>query len=97
MSENNKCIDGVNVMEVCELLEKAVCFLRYNGMIDEWLEDQDLDPSEEAKERFCIYTKEDEERLWAVIDHELDIADDEELAKELRSFDESDLFEEEDF
>ena len=97
MSENNKCIDGVNVMEVCELLEKAVCFLRYNGMIDEWLEDQGLDPSEEAKERFCIYTKEDEERLWAAIEHELDIADDEELAKELRSFDESDLFEEEDF
>lgn len=93
----NRSIDGVNVMEVCELLEKAVCFLRYNGMIDEWLEDQDLDPSEEAKERFCIYTKEDEERLWSVIDHELDIATDEELAKELRSFDESDLFKEEDF
>lgn len=53
----NKCIDGVNVMEVCELLEKAVCFLRYNGMIDEWLEDQGLDPSDKARERFCIYSE----------------------------------------
>lgn len=96
MSE--RCIDGVNVMEVCELLEKAVCFLRYNGMVDEWLEDQGLDPSDEARERFCIYSEEDEERLWAVINQpiELKIADDEELAKELRSFDSSDLFEEED-
>ena len=57
----NKCIDGVNVMEVCELLEKAVCFLHYNGMIDEWLEDQGLDPSDKARERFCIYSEENEE------------------------------------
>lgn len=66
-----------------ELLEKAMDFLNNRGMIEEFEDEYDLDLTEEEKDYFCLYPSE--------------IADDEELAKELRSFDESDLFEEEDF
>lgn len=83
-----------------ELLEKAMDFLNNRGIIEEFEEEYDLDLTEEEKDYFCLYPSEmDDEAIWAVINMPsiMDIADDEELAKELRSFDESDLFEEEDF
>lgn len=82
-----------------ELLEKAMDFLNNRGMIEEFEEEYDLDLTEEEKDYFCLYPSEmDDEEIWAVINtpSRMEIATDEELAKELRSFDSSDLFEEED-
>ena len=74
-------------------------FLNNKGMIEEFEEEYDLDLTEEEKDYFCLYPSEmDDEAIWAVINQPSIMAiADEELAKELRSFDESDLFEEEDF
>ena len=89
----------IDEMRMQELLEKAMDFLNNRGMIEEFEEEYDLDLTEEEKDYFCLYPSEmDDEAIWAVINQpiELAIATDEELEKELRSFDESDLFEEED-
>lgn len=89
----------INETRMQELLEKAMDFLNNRGMIEEFEEEYDLDLTEEEKDYFCLYPSEmDDEAIWAVINQpiELAIADDEEIAKELRSFDSSDLFEEED-
>ena len=89
----------INETRMQELLEKAMDFLNSRGMIEEFEEEYDLDLTEEEKDYFCLYPSEmDDEAIWTVINQpvELAIADDEELAKELRSFDSSDLFEEED-
>lgn len=51
----------VNEMEINELFEKAVDYLRNMGMVNDWLEEYGLDPSVEARERYCIYAEEDEE------------------------------------
>lgn len=80
-----------------ELLEKAMDFLNNRGMIEEFEEEYDLDLTEEEKDYFCLYPSEmDDEEIWAVINQPsiMEIATDEELEKELRSFDSSDLFEE---
>lgn len=82
-----------------ELLEKAMDFLNNRGMIEEFEEEYDLDLTEEEKDYFCLYPSEmDDEEIWAVINQPsiMEIATDEELEKELRSFDSSNLFEEED-
>lgn len=87
----------INETKMQELLEKAMDFLNNKGMIEEFEEEYDLDLTEEEKDYFCLYPSEmDDEAIWAVINQPsiMDIATDEELAKELRSFDESDLFEE---
>lgn len=87
----------INEKRMQELLEKAMDFLNSRGMIEEFEEEYDLDLTEEEKDYFCLYPSEmDDEEIWAVINQPsiMDIATDEELAKELRSFDESDLFEE---
>ena len=63
-------------------------------------EEYDLDLTEEEKDYFYLYPSEmDDEEIWAVINTPsiMEIATDEELTKELRSFDSSDLFEEEGF
>lgn len=81
-----------------ELLEKAMDYLNNRGLIDELECEYDLDLTEEEKDYFHIYPSEmDDEAIWAVINtpSKMEIATDEELAKELRSFDSSDLFEEE--
>jgi len=88
---------NVNEKRMQELLEKAMDFLNNRGMIEEFEEEYDLDLTEEEKDYFCLYPSEmDDEAIWAVINQPsiMDIATDEELANELRSFDESDLFEE---
>lgn len=89
----------INETRMQELLEKAMDFLNNRGMIQEFEEEYDLDLTEEEKDYFCLYPSEmDDETIWAVINQPSIMAiADEELAKELRSFDESDLFEEEDF
>lgn len=85
-----------------EMLEKAMSFICDMGLFDDFEEDTGVNMTDEEKERWApnaLYPSEmDDEAIWAVINQpiELEIADDEELAKELRSFDESDLFEEED-
>lgn len=89
----------IDEMRMQELLEKAMDFLNNRGMIEEFEEEYDLDLTEEEKDYFCLYPSEmDDEAIWAFINQpsRMEIADDEELAKELRSFDESELFEEED-
>ncbi len=75
-------------------------FLNSRGMIEEFEEEYDIDLTDEEKDYFCLYPSEmDDEAIWDFINQpsRMKIADNEELAKELRSFDESDLFKEEDF
>lgn len=86
----------VNEMETNELLEKAVDYLRNIGMINDWLEEYGLNPSIEARERYCIYEEEDEtpdyweeneELIDNAINTPIEIPDisDEELEKEIKS------------
>lgn len=86
-----------------ELLEKAMSFICDMGLFDDFEGDTGVDMTDEEKERWAtnaLYPSEmDEETIWAVINtpSRMEITTDEELAKELRSFDSSDLFEEEDY
>lgn len=83
-----------------EMLEKAMSFICDMGLFDNFEEDTGVNMTDEEKERWApnaLYPSEmDDEEIWAVINTPsiMDIATDEELAKELRSFDDSDLFEE---
>ena len=89
----------INETRMQELLEKAMDFLNNRGMIEEFEEEYDLDLTEEEKDYFCLYPSEmDDEEIWTVINQpsRMEIATDEELEKELRSFDSSAWFEEED-
>lgn len=85
-----------------EMLEKAMSFICDMGLFDNFEEDTGVNMTDKEKERWApnaLYPPEmDDEEIWAVINtpSRMEIATDEELEKELRSFDSSDLFEEED-
>ena len=57
----HKLIKGISYTELCEYAESGVSYLDDNEMLEDFLEDRDINMSDEAKKFFCIEEADDEE------------------------------------